>query len=61
VDTSQSLYKHVKNAAANSYFQKFIAALKEGMRSIDENIEDACSTLNIQHESLSYLDDADKR
>jgi nitric oxide synthase oxygenase domain/subunit len=60
VNISQSLYKHVKNAAANGYLQKYIAVLKEGLRSIDEDIEDACSTLHIQHEPLIYSDDADK-
>ncbi|KGO37159.1 hypothetical protein PEX1_054030 [Penicillium expansum] len=58
---SRSLYNQIKDAAASGYLRKSIPVLKEGLRSIDEDIEDLCSTLGVQHEPLVYLDDTDER
>ncbi|KAF7515535.1 hypothetical protein PCG10_003162 [Penicillium crustosum] len=58
---SRSLYNQIKDAAASGYLRKSIPILKEGLRSIDEDIEDLCSTLGVQHEPLVCLDDTDER
>lgn len=61
VDISQTLYTHVKKAAASGCLEKHIEFLKEMLQGMDERIEDACSYLGIQHQPLVFLDDADQR
>ncbi|KAI2734222.1 hypothetical protein DTO013E5_10099 [Penicillium roqueforti] len=57
----RSLHNQVKDAATSGYLRKSVSVLKEGLRSIDIDIEDLCSTLGVQHEPLVYLDDTDER
>ena len=61
VKTSRSLYQHVKEAAVGGYLEKNIDFLKAKVESIDEDIEDACSLLNIPHQPLAYPDNVDQR
>ena len=60
VKTSRTLYQHVKEAAVGGYLEKNIDFLKANVESIDEDIEDACSSLDIPHQPLVSPDSVDQ-
>lgn len=53
--------KHLGDAEANGHLQKMVDPLKAKLRSIEHNIEDACSCLRIDDEPLISSDSAHKK
>lgn len=61
VDILRKISRHLADAVSKGYLPKTIDPLKQRLRSIDHNVEDACSTLQISHQPLIASDDANEK
>lgn len=61
VNILRTMSRHLRDAVAKGYLPKTVDPLKERLRSIDHNVEDACSSLQIDHQPLITTDDANEK
>lgn len=61
VNISQTIYKHVSDAAARGYLQKTIGPVRDRLQSISHNVADACLYLGIDHKPLIFTTHVDQK
>lgn len=61
VSILRTMSRHLRDAVSKGYLPKTIAAVKERLRSIDHDVEDACSSLRINHQPLITSGDANEK